>query len=90
MVRKTSDSRSRHKRASAAQKSQGKSIGQTTRKLRNDEEASDGLSSCQGTTLFNHPDDCSCLRLKHGLFLPPSMLGISEGEGHEDRNNEKA
>ena len=80
MVRKTSDSRSRHKKATAvlaeAEEKRQRGTNRISSKLIQDS----GHPEMSPT----HHNDCLCLRLKPGLFLPPSVVSNAEYEVRVD------
>ena len=78
MARKTSNSRSRHKKASAKddlKNTAKKSIARRTTPAVKDDDSS-SLSKINHKIAINasdHPVDCECFRLRPGLFLPPGV-----------------
>jgi hypothetical protein len=77
MARKTASSRRKPKLAKAPKSSVpgvASSGGATTEETAT--SSSSSSSKTQHTT--THEPDCQCLLRKQGLFLPPSMLALSD------------
>lgn len=73
MARRTSDSRSRHKKKTGDKEvKKGSSVSHSTKR--------DNFSASASSSHYYdpngshmHPKDCDCLRLRPGLFLPPNV-----------------